>query len=161
MSLAFYAMSTFEGPVMSSKTVNALSHYTDWTIGHVHSGALGWVLMVSAGSLYHIVQKIYNVQLNQSLLGLHFWTHTIGTVLYIVAMWVSGIMQGLMWRAYDEYGTLAYTFAESVSAMHPYYAMRAAGGALVVLGAIVMLVNIVTTIRKADATVKESKTATA
>jgi cytochrome c oxidase cbb3-type subunit 1 len=161
MSLAFYAMSTFEGPVMSAKTVNALSHYTDWTIGHVHSGALGWVLMVSAGSLYHIVQKLYNVQLNQSLLGLHFWTHTIGTVLYIVAMWVSGIMQGLMWRAYDEYGTLAYTFAESVSAMHPYYAMRAAGGALVVLGAIVMLVNIVTTIRKADATVKDSKTATA
>jgi len=127
MSLAFYAMSTFEGPVMAAKNVNALSHYTDWTIGHVHSGALGWNIMVAAGALYHMIEKMYNVRLNQKLLAVHFWIHTIGTVTYIVAMWVSGIMQGLMWRAYDEYGTLAYTFAESVSAMHPYYVMRAAG----------------------------------
>jgi cytochrome c oxidase cbb3-type subunit 1 len=150
MSLAFYAMSTFEGPVMAAKTVNALSHYTDWTIGHVHSGALGWNIMVAAGALYHMIEKIYNVKMSQKLLGIHFWVHTIGTVTYIVAMWVSGIMQGLMWRAYDEYGTLAYTFAESVSAMHPYYVMRAAGGALVVLGAITMLINIIITIRKSS-----------
>ncbi len=150
MSLAFYAMSTFEGPVMAAKTVNALSHYTDWTIGHVHAGALGWNIMVAAGALYHMIEKIYNVKMSQKLLGIHFWVHTIGTVTYIVAMWVSGIMQGLMWRAYDEYGTLAYTFAESVSAMHPYYVMRAAGGALVVLGAITMLINIIITIRKSS-----------
>ena len=150
MSLAFYAMSTFEGPVMSSKTVNALSHYTDWTIGHVHSGALGWNIMVAAGAIYHMIEKIYGVKLSHKLLGLHFWTHTIGTVVYIVAMWVSGIMQGLMWRAYDEYGTLAYTFAESVAAMHPYYVMRTAGGALVVLGAVIMLTNIIISIRGAS-----------
>ncbi|NYT52639.1 MAG: cytochrome-c oxidase, cbb3-type subunit I [Candidatus Vesicomyosocius endoextente] len=148
MSLAFYAMSTFEGPVMAAKTVNALSHYTDWTIGHVHSGALGWNIMVAAGAIYHMIEKIYNVTMSQKLLGIHFWIHTIGTVVYIVAMWVSGIMQGLMWRAYDEYGTLAYTFAESVSAMHPYYVMRATGGTLVLLGAIIMLINVLMTIRK-------------
>ena len=150
MSLAFYAMSTFEGPVMAAKNVNALSHYTDWTIGHVHSGALGWNIMVAAGALYHMIEKMYNVRLNQKLLAVHFWIHTIGTVTYIVAMWVSGIMQGLMWRAYDEYGTLAYTFAESVSAMHPYYVMRAAGGVLVLTGAIIMLINIVSTVRRSE-----------
>ena len=150
MSLAFYAMSTFEGPVMAAKNVNALSHYTDWTIGHVHSGALGWNIMVAAGALYHMIERMYNVKLNQKLLATHFWIHTIGTVTYIVAMWVSGIMQGLMWRAYDEYGTLAYTFAESVSAMHPYYVMRASGGVLIFTGAIIMLINIVSTIRKSN-----------
>jgi cytochrome c oxidase cbb3-type subunit 1 len=148
MSLAFYAMATFEGPVMAAKNVNALSHYTDWTIGHVHAGALGWNIMVAAGALYHMVERIYNVRMDQKMLAIHFWIHTIGTVTYIVAMWVSGIMQGLMWRAYDEYGTLAYTFAESVSAMHPYYVMRAVGGTLVFIGAVIMLINIVSTIRK-------------
>ncbi len=150
MSLAFYAMATFEGPVMAAKNVNALSHYTDWTIGHVHAGALGWNIMVAAGALYHMIEKMYNVRLNQKLLATHFWIHTIGTVTYIVAMWVSGIMQGLMWRAYDEYGTLAYTFAESVSAMHPYYVMRASGGVLIFIGAVIMLINIVSTIRQSN-----------
>ncbi len=149
ISIAFYAMSTFEGPVMASKTVNALSHYTDWTIGHVHSGALGWNLMVAAGSLYHMIERIFGVRLNQTLLGLHFWLHTLGAVTYIVAMWVSGIMQGLMWRAYDEYGQLAYTFSESVAAVHPYYVMRTIGGMLVVTGVIIMLTNIIITIRNA------------
>ena len=150
MSLAFYAMSTFEGPVMSAKTVNALSHYTDWTVGHVHSGALGWVAMVSIGAVYHMTMKLWKTEMySMSLINFHFWLATIGTVFYIVAMWVSGIMQGLMWRAYDEYGTLAYTFAESVSAMHPYYAMRAVGGVLFTLGAIIMLYNMVMTIRMA------------
>jgi len=108
-----------------------------------------------------MIEKIYNVKMSQKLLGIHFWVHTIGTVVYIVAMWVSGIMQGLMWRAYDEYGTLAYTFAESVSAMHPYYAMRAAGGALVLLGAIVMLINVIITIRKAGQEQTSAQAATA
>ncbi len=152
MSLAFYAMSTFEGPVMAAKSVNALSHYTDWTIGHVHSGALGWVAMVSIGAIYHMVMKLWKTEMySMQLINIHFWLATIGTVFYIVAMWVSGIMQGLMWRAYDEYGTLAYTFAESVAAMHPYYVMRAFGGFIFFLGAVVMLYNIVMTIRTAEA----------
>ncbi|MCP5415660.1 MAG: cytochrome-c oxidase, cbb3-type subunit I [Chromatiaceae bacterium] len=164
MSLAFYAMSTFEGPVMSIKTVNALSHYTDWTVGHVHSGALGWVAMVGIGAIYHLVTKVFHVQLwSAKLVNAHFWTATIGTVVYIVAMWVSGIMQGLMWRAYDEYGTLAYTFAESVEAMHPYYAMRAVGGAIFLLGAVLMVFNILMTVAKAsaDGSVQAARTAPA
>jgi cytochrome c oxidase cbb3-type subunit 1 len=151
VSLAFYAMSTFEGPVMAAKTVNALSHYTDWTIGHVHSGALGWVAMVSIGALYHMIEKLWDTKIYSiKLVNLHFWMSTIGTVFYIVAMWVSGIMQGLMWRAYNEYGTLAYSFAESVSAMHPYYVLRALGGFIFMSGAVVMLINIILTIKKAN-----------
>ncbi|MCU7938485.1 MAG: cytochrome-c oxidase, cbb3-type subunit I [gamma proteobacterium symbiont of Bathyaustriella thionipta] len=162
MSLAFYAMSTFEGPIMSIKTVNALSHYTDWTIGHVHSGALGWVAMVGIGALYHMIPRILHTPIySQGLINMHFWTATIGTVIYVVAMWVSGIMQGLMWRAYDDYGTLAYTFAESVEAMHPYYAMRAIGGGIFLLGAVVMLFNIIMTVLKAKSqgTVKAAQSA--
>ena len=152
VALAFYAMSTFEGPVMSIKTVNALSHYTDWTIGHVHSGALGWVAMVSIGAIYHMVKKLWNTEMySDNLVNVHFWLSTIGTVVYIVAMWVSGIMQGLMWRDYDEYGALSYTFVESVSAMHPYYAMRFIGGIIFNLGAWLMLYNVVMTIRQASA----------
>lgn len=158
VSLAFYAMSTFEGPVMSSKTVNALSHYTDWTIGHVHAGALGWVAMVSIGAIYHMVEKLWCVPLySTKLVNTHFWMATIGTVIYITAMWVSGIMQGLMWRAYDDYGNLAYTFVESVAQMHPYYAMRAVGGLVFFLGAVVMLFNVTVTIRQA---VKQNKAVT-
>jgi len=149
VSLAFYAMSTFEGPVMSLKTVNALSHYTDWTIGHVHSGALGWVAMVSIGAIYHMVTRLWGVQLySTALVGLQFWMSTIGAVIYICAMWVSGIMQGLMWRATDDYGNLMYTFVESVDAMHPYYTLRALGGLIFFLGAVVMLYNVVMTIRQ-------------
>jgi len=151
MSLAFYAMSTFEGPVMSIKTVNALSHYTDWTVGHVHAGALGWVALVAIGAIYHLMTRLFHTELwSAKLVSIHFWTATIGTVVYIVAMWVSGIMQGLMWRAYDEYGTLAYTFAESVEAMHPYYAMRAIGGMIFLAGAVLMLINILMTVAKAS-----------
>ena len=150
-SLAFYAMSTFEGPVMAIKTVNALSHYTDWTVGHVHSGALGWVGMVAAGALYHMVMKLWNTKMySAKLVNTHFWLATTGAVIYIVALWISGIMQGLMWRDYDAFGTLTYTFAESVSAMHPYYAMRAVGGFLYMSGAVVMLYNVVMTIRQAS-----------
>jgi len=152
VSLAFYAMSTFEGPVMSAKTVNALSHYTDWTIGHVHSGALGWVAMVAAGALYHLVMKLWNTRMySAALVNAHFWMATVGTVIYIIAMWVSGIMQGLMWRDYNEFGTLTYTFAESVAAMHPYYAMRAVGGLIFWMGGVLMLYNVIMTIRQASA----------
>ncbi|MEN8178843.1 MAG: cytochrome-c oxidase, cbb3-type subunit I [Pseudomonadota bacterium] len=164
MSLAFYAMSTFEGPIMSIKTVNALSHYTDWTVGHVHSGALGWVAMVAIGAIYHLMTRTFHTELwSTKLVNAHFWTATIGTVVYIVAMWVSGIMQGLMWRAYDDYGTLAYTFAESVEAMHPYYAMRAVGGMIFVAGALLMLINILMTVRKAasEGSLQQARTASA
>jgi cytochrome c oxidase cbb3-type subunit 1 len=164
VSLAFYAMSTFEGPVMSLKTVNALSHYTDWTIGHVHSGALGWVAMVGCGALYHMITRLWHTEMySEKLVNLHFWMATIGAVVYITAMWVSGIMQGLMWRAYDEYGTLAFTFAESVEAMHPYYVMRAAGGAIYLLGAVVMLSNVVMTVMKSasEGSLAKAKTAAA
>lgn len=150
VSLAFYAMSTFEGPVMSSKTVNALSHYTDWTIGHVHAGALGWVAMVSIGAIYHMVERLWNTKLYSTrLVNVHFWMATLGTALYITAMWVAGIMQGLMWRAYDDYGNLTYTFVESVAQMHPYYAMRAIGGFIFFSGACVMLWNVLMTIMRA------------
>jgi cytochrome c oxidase cbb3-type subunit 1 len=147
VSISFYGMSTFEGPMMSIKTVNALSHYTDWTIGHVHSGALGWVALVSMGSLYYLIPRLFNRELySLKLVEVHFWTATIGIVLYIASMWVAGIMQGLMWRATNADGTLTYSFVESVQAMHPYYIVRFLGGAIFLTGTLVMAFNIVKTI---------------
>ena len=148
-SVAFYGMSTFEGPMMSIKAVNSLSHYTDWTVGHVHSGALGWVAFVTFGALYDLVPKLWGRKSLYSLklVGLHFWVATVGVVLYITAMWISGIMQGLMWRAYDNLGFLQYSFIETVEAMHPYYAIRAIGGVLFVLGGLIMAYNMIRTIR--------------
>jgi cytochrome c oxidase cbb3-type subunit 1 len=149
VALSFYGMSTFEGPMMSLKDVNALSHYTDWTVGHVHSGALGWVAMISFGALYHLVPRLWNAQIHSvKLINVHFWLATIGILLYIVAMWISGIMQGLMWRAFDDFGNLQYSFVESVAAMHPFYAMRALGGAFFLTGMIIMCYNMYMTIRK-------------
>ncbi|MDX8515211.1 cytochrome-c oxidase, cbb3-type subunit I [Mesorhizobium captivum] len=147
-AVAFYGMSTFEGPMMSIKTVNSLSHYTDWTIGHVHSGALGWVGMISFGAIYYMVPKLWNRERLYSLrlVTWHFWLATLGIVVYAAVMWVSGIMQGLMWREYDEQGFLVYSFAETVAAMHPYYVMRAAGGAMYLSGALIMAWNITMTI---------------
>ena len=130
VSLSFYGMSTFEGPMMSIKTVNALSHYTDWTIGHVHSGALGWVAMISIGCMYYLIPPVrHGAMYSIKLIELHFWMATIGIVLYIASMWVAGIMQGLMWRAVNEDGTLTYSFVESVQASYPYYVVRLIGGA--------------------------------
>jgi cytochrome c oxidase cbb3-type subunit 1 len=151
VALSFYGMSTFEGPMMSLKDVNALSHYTDWTIGHVHSGALGWVAMITFGSLYHMLPRLWNTQIyNPRLVNVHFWLATVGVLLYITAMWISGIMQGLMWRAFDDYGNLQYSFAESVAAMHPFYVMRAVGGAFFLTGMVVMCYNMAMTIRKGN-----------
>ena len=149
VALSFYGMSTFEGPMMSLKEVNALSHYTDWTVGHVHSGALGWVAMISFGSLYHMIPKLWDTKIySRKLVEWHFWLATIGIVLYIVAMWISGITQGLMWRAFDEFGNLQYSFAESVAAMMPFYAMRAIGGMFFLTGAALMAFNMFMTIRQ-------------
>jgi cytochrome c oxidase cbb3-type subunit I len=149
MSLAFYGMSTFEGPLMSIKSVNSLSHYTDWTIGHVHSGALGWVGMVSFGAIYFLVPKLWNRSQLYSLrlVNWHFWLATLGIVVYASVMWVSGIMQGLMWREYDDQGFLVYSFAETTAAMHPYYVLRVLGGALYLVGLCVMIFNVWKTIR--------------
>jgi cytochrome c oxidase cbb3-type subunit 1 len=149
VSVAFYGMSTFEGPLMSIRAVNSLSHYTDWTIGHVHSGALGWVGMISMGALYCLVPWLWKRQglYSQRLVEWHFWISTLGILLYITAMWVSGIMQGLMWRATDNLGILQYSFVESVEAMHPYYIIRAVGGGFFVLGMLIMAYNVIRTIR--------------
>ena len=143
-SVGFYGMSTFEGPLMSVRQVNALSHYTDWTIGHVHSGALGWVAFVSFGAVYHLVPKLWGrpCLYSNRLVSYHFWISTIGIVLYITAMWVSGIMQGLMWRSYDELGFLQFAFSETVQAMHPYYVIRAFGGVLFLIGSLIMVYNL-------------------
>jgi cytochrome c oxidase cbb3-type subunit 1 len=149
ISVAFYGMSTFEGPMMSVKSVNSLSHYTEWTIGHVHSGALGWVGMISLGCMYHLVPRLWGrAQLySLKLVSWHFWLATLGIVIYAASMWVAGIMQGLMWREYDDQGFLVYSFAEAVAAMHPYYVLRALGGLLFVLGSFIMVYNLVRTVR--------------
>ena len=144
VSLAFYGMSTFEGPLMSIRAVNGLSHYTDWTIGHVHSGALGWVGYISFGALYCLIPWLWNKEKLYSLrlVDWHFWISTLGIVLYICAMWVSGIMQGLMWRAYNELGFLEFSFIETVEAMHPAYIIRTLGGLLFLTGALIMAYNL-------------------
>ena len=134
--------------MMSIKTVNALSHYTGWTVGHVHSGALGWVAMISVGSLYYLLPRLFGRTEMYSIkaITLHFWITTIGIVLYIASMWIAGVMQGLMWRAVNEDGTLTYTFVESVKATYPYYVIRLAGGLLVFSGMLVMAWNMFKTI---------------
>jgi len=147
VSVSFYGMSTFEGPMMSIKTVNALSHYTDWTIGHVHSGALGWVGMISIGAMYYLIPRLFNRKIHSvALIETHFWVATIGIVLYITAMWISGVMQGLMWRAVNPDGTLTYSFVESVQAMHPFYMVRFLGGAVFLAGMLIMAWNLWKTI---------------
>jgi len=151
VSISFYGMSTFEGPMMAIKTVNALSHYTDWTIGHVHSGALGWVALVTMGAMYYLIPRLFGRELySLKLVEVHFWSATIGIVLYITSMWVAGIMQGLMWRAVNQDGTLTYSFVESVQAMHPYYIVRTLGGAFFLFGAVVMAYNLWRTIANAQ-----------
>ena len=149
VSLSFYGMSTFEGPMMSIKTVNALSHYTDWTIGHVHSGALGWVGMITMGSLYYLIPRLFGSKTMFSVraIELHFWIATIGIVLYIAAMWIAGVMQGLMWRAVNPDGTLVYSFVESVKATYPYYVVRLLGGLLYLGGMLIMAWNVVMTVK--------------
>ncbi len=161
-SLSFYGMSTFEGPLMSLKSVNALSHYTDWTVGHVHSGALGWVALISFGSYYHLFPRLFETKLySQRLVYIHFFLATIGIVLYITAMWVAGIGQGLMLRGFDEFGNLAYTFIETVEFLHQPYIWRAIGGGLFLSGLLVMAYNLVMTYltSRREAAVMEAKLA--
>jgi cytochrome c oxidase cbb3-type subunit 1 len=147
-SLSFYGMSTFEGPMMSIKTVNALSHYTDWTVGHVHSGALGWVAMISVGSIYYLLPRLFGKaeMYSTKLINVHFWLATLGTVLYIAALWISGVMQGLMWRATNADGTLTYSFVESVKSSYPFWTIRVVGGLLFLVGMLLMAYNMFKTI---------------
>jgi cytochrome c oxidase cbb3-type subunit 1 len=150
VSVSFYGMSTFEGPMMGIKTVNALSHYTDWTIGHVHSGALGWVGFITMGAIYYLIPRMAGKTQMHSVkaIELHFWIATIGIVLYIAAMWISGVMQGLMWRAINEDGSLTYSFVESVKASFPYYVIRLGGGLLYLSGMLIMAWNVAMTLRQ-------------
>jgi cytochrome c oxidase cbb3-type subunit I len=153
VALSFYGMATFEGPMMSIKTVNALSHYTDWTVGHVHAGALGWVGLISMGCLYHLIPRLYGKTQMHSVraIELHFWISTVGIVLYIAAMWIAGVMQGLMWRAVNPDGTLVYSFVESVKATYPFYVIRLLGGLLYLGGMLLMAWNVVMTVRTGSA----------
>jgi cytochrome c oxidase cbb3-type subunit 1 len=148
-ALSFYGMSTFEGSMMSIKTVNALSHYTDWTVGHVHSGALGWVGMITIGSLYYLIPRLVGEKemYSKSLVNLHFWIATIGVVLYIAAMWIAGVMQGLMWRDFQPDGTLTYSFAEVVKANYPFYGIRLLGGLMYLSGMLIMAYNVIRTVK--------------
>lgn len=136
VAISFYMIATFEGPMMSIKTVNSLSHYTDWTVGHVHAGALGWVAMISIGSIYALLPRLLGREQMYSvkMIDAHFWMHTLGVVFYIASMWIAGVMQGLMWRATNDDGTLTYSFVEALNATYPYYLIRLGGGLLVLSG---------------------------
>jgi len=149
-ALSFYGMSTFEGPMMAIKTVNALSHYTEWTIGHVHSGALGWVAMITIGSMYYLIPRLFGRESMYStkLIEWHFWLSTIGVVLYIAALWIAGVAQGLMWRASNADGTLTYSFAQVISTMYPFYGIRLLGGAMFLSGMLIMAWNVWQTTRR-------------
>jgi len=149
VGLTFYGMSTFEGPMMAIKTVNSLSHFTNWTIGHVHSGALGWVALTCFGTLYYMIPRLWHTRLySVRLAEMHFWLATFGLVLYVTSMWISGVTQGLMWRAVNPDGSLAYTFIESVAAIHVYDVIRAIGGVCFFIGALIMFYNVIMTIRQ-------------
>jgi cytochrome c oxidase cbb3-type subunit I len=149
VSLSFYGMSTFEGPMLAIKTVNGLAHYTDWIVGHVHSGALGWVAFITFGSMYYLIPRLYGQKEMYSvrLISIHFWVATTGVVLYIAALWISGVMQGLMWRAVNADGTLTYSFVESVKASYPYWTIRLIGGTLFFVGMLIMTYNVIRTVR--------------
>jgi cytochrome c oxidase cbb3-type subunit 1 len=152
-ALSFYGMSTFEGPMMSIKTVNALSHYTEWTIGHVHSGALGWVAMITIGSMYYLIPRLFGREsmFSTKLIEWHFWLSTIGVVLYIAALWIAGVAQGLMWRAANADGTLTYSFAQVLNNMYPFWGIRLLGGSLFFCGMLIMAWNVWQTTRQGRA----------
>ena len=149
VALSFYGMATFEGSMLAIKSVNALSHNTDWTVGHVHVGALGWVALITFGSIYAAVPKLWKTgqMYSPRLVEVHFWLAMAGTLVYIFAMWNSGVIQGLMWRTYTEEGTLAYSFLDSLVAMYPYYVARTIGGFLFLLGTVIGCYNVWMTVR--------------
>lgn len=149
IAAVFYGLSTFEGSFLAIRPVNSLSHYTDWIVAHVHAGVLGWVVMIVFGAFYSVVPRLWNRERMYSakLVEAHFWLALAGTLVYVVAMWNSGMIQGLMWRTYNKSGTLAYSFVDSLIAMHPYYVARAVGGLLFLIGTLVGFYNICMTAR--------------
>ena len=157
VAAVFYGLSTFEGSFLAIRPVNSLSHYTDWTIAHVHAGTLGWVAMVTFGSFYALVPWLWKRRgmYSSRLVEAHFWFALAGTFVYVFAMWNSGIIQGLMWRTYNEAGTLEYSFVDSLVAMHPYYIARAFGGLLFLIGAAIGLYNIWMTVRRSEASSRD------
>ena len=154
IAAVFYGLSTFEGSFLAIRPVNSLSHYTDWTVGHVHSGALGWVAMITFGAIYASVPWLWRREAMYSnrLIEWHFWLALSGTVIYVVALWNAGIVQGLMWRTTTPDGALAYSFVQSMEAMRPYYITRAIGGMVALVGAIIGSYNVWMTIRTAPLT---------
>ena len=151
VAVSFYGMSTFEGPMMSVRAVNSLSHFTDWTIGHVHGGAIGWVGMAAFATFYYLVPRLWKTKLySESLATTHFWMATVGIVLYIVAMWAAGITQGLMWKALDADGQLQYgNFMDTVLQLMPFYWIRLIGGLMYLSGLLLMVYNIAKTVMSA------------
>ena len=148
LALAFYGLATFEGPMMSIKSVNVVSHFTDWTIGHVHSGALGWNAMITFGTFYFLVPRLFGVELySVRLADIHFWLALAGTMLYILAMWGAGVSQGLLWMSLDDLGELSYSFRDIMASMVPYYALRVVAGAIFLVGAILMFYNFTKTMQ--------------
>jgi cytochrome c oxidase cbb3-type subunit 1 len=148
MSLVFYAIATFEGSLFAIKSLNAMVHYTEWTIGHVHGGALGWVAMITIGALYALVPRLWNTEsmYSNTLMRAHFWLALVGTVLYVVSMWVAGVQQGILWGEFNADGTLAHTFMDVVRATMPYYMIRLLGGLMFLLGMLLMAWNVFRTI---------------
>lgn len=161
LALSFYGMSTFEGPMMAVKTVNALSHYTEWTVAHVHSGALGWVAMITMGSLYHMLPRLYGKteMYSTKLIFVHFWLATIGILLYTTSMWVAGIMEGLLWRETFPDGTLTYSFLEIVDKKYIYWLVRLIGGVVFLAGMCLMAYNCLMTLPRKDEAKRSAQTA--
>jgi cytochrome c oxidase cbb3-type subunit 1 len=147
LSLAFYGLATFEGPMMAIMSVNVVSHFTDWTIGHVHSGALGWNALITFGTFYYLVPRLVGVELySRKLANIHFWLALAGIMLYLLAMWAAGISQGLLWLTLDELGELQFSFVDIVASMRPYYMLRLLGGLLFLTGGILMAFNLYKTV---------------
>ncbi len=143
LASTFYMFSTLEGPIQAIKSVNAIAHFTDWIIGHVHDGALGWVGFMVIAAIYHMAPRFFKREIySKSLMAKQFWIQTLGVVLYFTSMWIAGITQGMMWRAHDEFGNLAYSFIDTVTVLHPYYTIRAVGGTLYLVGFIMFAYNI-------------------
>jgi cytochrome c oxidase cbb3-type subunit 1 len=148
LALAFYGLATFEGPMMAIKSVNVVSHFTDWTIGHVHSGALGWNALITYGTFYFLVPRLVGAQLySVRLANIHFWLALAGTMLYILSMWGAGVSQGLLWLTLDELGELRYSFKDIMASMPPYYILRLVGGLLFLAGGVLLAINCWCTIR--------------
>ena len=161
LASTFYMLTTLEGPIQSIKSVNAIAHFTDWIPGHVHDAVLGWVVFMIMAALFHMVPRMFKREIySKSLMETQFWLQTVGIILYFTSMWIAGITQGMMWRAYDEYGSLVYSFIDTVTVLHPYYTIRAVGGLMYLIGFFMFAYNIYKTVRCGRVLDKEPVNAT-